>query len=191
MVPVRVLPTCAFEVSVMNAGPDDVNVIASPSGSVALIPWSAVAPAATDMFAIAANVGGPGTLLTVIVSDFSSLRLPSLARTVAWAVPASKNPGARWMLPVPVPVPGVTVVTVIYAGPATFENVRASPSGSVPVIAWSAVAPSSTVMIAGCAKVGAKSGAATTFVASTIMSVRYTSKPTCPAGTSGAGQLSS
>src|SRR2546425_3034913 len=123
------------------------------------------------MFAIAAKVGGPGTLLTVIVSDFSSLKLPSLARTVAGAATASNDPGARWMFPVPVPVPGVTVVTVIYAGPATFENVRASPSGSVPVIAWSAVAPSSTVMFAGCANVGAKLGAATTTVASTITSV--------------------
>jgi len=38
MVPVRVFPTCAFEVIVMNVGPVDVNVIASPSGSVALNP---------------------------------------------------------------------------------------------------------------------------------------------------------
>src|SRR6266850_1907692 len=43
--PVRVVPTCVFEVSVIQDGPDDVNVIASPSGSLARIAWSAVAGA--------------------------------------------------------------------------------------------------------------------------------------------------
>jgi len=37
MLPERVFPTCALEVTVMKAGPENVNVIASPSGSVALI----------------------------------------------------------------------------------------------------------------------------------------------------------
>src|SRR6267378_2785626 len=47
----------------------------------------------------------------------------------------SENPGARWTLPAPVPDPGLVVVTVMNVGPDTFVNVRASPSGSVPVIA--------------------------------------------------------
>ena len=36
MFPVRVVPACALSVLVMNVGPVDVNVIASPSGSVAV-----------------------------------------------------------------------------------------------------------------------------------------------------------
>ena len=58
------------------------------------------------------STGARFTLLTVIVSPLVSFKLPSLARTLAAAVPASENPGARWMFPVPVPVPGVVVVTV-------------------------------------------------------------------------------
>ena len=38
MFPVRVFPTCALSVLVMKLGPEDVNAIASPSGSVALMP---------------------------------------------------------------------------------------------------------------------------------------------------------
>ena len=59
---------------------------------------------------------------TVIVSDFESSALPSLAVTVAGAVPASENPGARCRFPVAVPVPRSVVVTVAYVGPV-IENV--------------------------------------------------------------------
>ena len=133
MLPVRVVPTCAFDVSVAKTGSDAVNVIASPSASVAEIPAFAVDPAATVTFPIAASTTGRSTFTTVIVNDRSLFKLPSLARTVAEDVPASANPGARSILPVPVPVPGVTVTTVMYVGPVTFENVSAFPSGSVAV----------------------------------------------------------
>src|SRR5262245_8691476 len=98
------------------------------------------------MFPMGARRTGRSTLFTVIVRDFVSLSAPvSVARTLADAVPESANPGARWMLP----VVALVVVTVAYVGPDTSENVRASPSGSVPVMAWSAVAFSFTVMFAG------------------------------------------
>src|SRR5258708_6744601 len=92
-----------------------------------------------------------------MVRDFSlNAAFVSVTRTVAAAVPTSGAPGARWMFPVPAPVPGVVVVTVMNAGPDVFENVRALPSGSVPVITWSAVAPALTVMFAGWLSVGAR-----------------------------------
>ena len=47
------------------------------------------------MFAIAFNVGAWFTLFTVIVSVLLFDREPSLTLTVAAAVPASENPGAK------------------------------------------------------------------------------------------------
>ena len=68
----------------------------------------------------------------MIVRVLSLLKLPSLARTVADEVPAgSDDPGATWTFP----AVALVVVTVMNAGPETFEKVRASPSGSEPVIA--------------------------------------------------------
>src|SRR5204863_10217781 len=55
--PVRVVPDWALSVLVMNVGPVDVNVIASPSGSVAVNVWSAVAPSSAVMLAVAASTG--------------------------------------------------------------------------------------------------------------------------------------
>ena len=81
------------------------------------------------MFVIAAKVGARFTLFTVIVRVLSLFNEPSLARTVAGAVPAFVNPGARWMFP----VVGFVVVTVMYVGPSTLTNVSGSPSGSAPV----------------------------------------------------------
>jgi len=83
------------------------------------------------MLVIVPKAGGRFTLFTVTVSVLSLFKEPSLARTVAAAVPASENPGIRWILP----VVAFVVVTVTYVGPAVFVNVNASPSGSVPVIA--------------------------------------------------------
>ena len=51
--------------------------------------------AATAMFAIASSTGARSWFSTVIVSDFESSAAPSLTATVAAAVPASENPGAR------------------------------------------------------------------------------------------------
>src|SRR5262245_19928135 len=73
----------------------------------------------------------------------------------------SENPGAKWMFPVAVPVPGDVVVTVMNVGPLVFENVSALPFGSVADRAWSAVAPSLTVMFEGCARTGGKLGVIT------------------------------
>src|SRR5882672_9997284 len=109
MFPVRVVPAWALSVLVKNVGPVFVKVIASPSGSVAVNVWSAVCPATTLMFAIAASETGRSTLFTVTVSDFSLKRPPvSVARTVAVAVPASEKPGAGGRFP----VVAVVVVTV-------------------------------------------------------------------------------
>ncbi len=47
------------------------------------------------------------------------------------------------------PVVAAVVVTVMNKGPATFEKVSGSPSGSVAVRVWFAVPPSRTVMFAG------------------------------------------
>ncbi len=59
---------------------------------------------------------------------------PSLARTIAFPVPrGSEAPGVRRMFP----VVGLVVVTVMNVGPITLLNVRASPSGSEPLMAWS------------------------------------------------------
>ena len=57
-------------------------------------------------------------------------------------------------MPVPVPVPGVVVVTEAYVGPDVSEKVTASPSASVAPSAWFAVEFSSTVMFAGWASTG-------------------------------------
>src|SRR5882672_2778936 len=113
MFPVRVVPAWALSVLVMNVGPVFVKVIASPSGSVAVNVWSAVCPATTLMFAIAASETGRSTLFTVTVSDFASVPpAPSLTLIEIVAVPESENPGANARLPAAVPVPGVVVVTV-------------------------------------------------------------------------------
>jgi hypothetical protein len=62
MFAVRVLPTCGFDVRVMKVGPCEKNMIASPSGSLALIVWSAVdpeqPPVVTVMFAMGSRNGG-------------------------------------------------------------------------------------------------------------------------------------
>src|SRR5689334_25401737 len=86
------------------------------------------------MFAGWFSVGAWFALFTVIVRLFWLFNVASAAWTVAAAVPASENPGARWMLP----VVALVVVTVRYVGPETLVKVRASPSGSVPVMTWSA-----------------------------------------------------
>src|SRR5882672_1834494 len=106
------------------------------------------------MFSGWVRTGGRFTLFTVIERDWVVAANPSVARTVAPAIPASLKPGASWMVPVPVPVPALVVVTEAYEGPETRENVMASPSASVAVSTWFAVVPSSTVMLAGCASTG-------------------------------------
>src|SRR3989442_8950670 len=98
----------------MNAGPVCVNVIASPSGSVALNAWFAVEPAATVMLLSGVRTTGRSTLFTVTVKVFPSLATPSLALTDTDAVPASENPGDRATFPGALPVPADVVVTVAY-----------------------------------------------------------------------------
>src|SRR2546422_881277 len=118
----------------MNAGPVCVNVIASPSGSEALNAWFAVEPAATVMLLSGVRTTGRSTLFTVTVKVLPSDAAPSLALTDTDAVPASEKPGARFTVPVAVPVPGTVVDTVAYVGPDTLVNVSAWPSASVAVI---------------------------------------------------------
>src|SRR5882672_2306288 len=113
------------------------------------------------MAAGCASTGGVlvwGTSMTVMVKARVALNPPlvSAKRTLALAVPASENPGARWMLPVAVPAPGVGVVTLMYAGPDTFSSVSASKSTSVLVTTWSAVAPSFTVMLLTVPSIGSR-----------------------------------
>ena len=69
--------------------------------------------------------------MTVTVSGSVALfKVPSVVRTDAAEVPTgSDGPGAKWIFP----VVAFVVVTVMNVGPATFENVSASPSGSEPV----------------------------------------------------------
>src|SRR5947207_5378215 len=100
--------------------------------------------------------GGPLGPVTVTKKSFASLRTPSEACTVDVYLPASLGPGVRWMLPVAVPAPALVVVTcmIVRRGPASAENVSACPSGSVAVIAWSAMNPAWTVMFA----IGASAG---------------------------------
>ena len=69
-------------------------------------------PATRDMFWMGSRTGAWFALFTVIEKDLSLVRLPSVTRTVAEAVPASVNPGARWTFPVAVPVPPSVVVTL-------------------------------------------------------------------------------
>src|SRR6267154_6150205 len=154
MFPLAVPVPGEIVVTVMKTGPAVFeNASAFPSASVATIFWSAVPPSVTVMSAIAARTGADWhPSHTVIVNAPSAFRLPSLARTVAPAVPASANPGARWIFP----VVGEVVVTLMYVGPATLENASASPSGSDPVIAWSRVALSGTIMFETGNKVGAR-----------------------------------
>src|SRR5712671_8118283 len=84
---------------------------------------------------------------TVIMNALLSVTAPSLTLTVAEKVPkGSVIPGARWIFPVPVPLPGLIVVTVMNVGPDAFANVSGCASGSVAVIGWSAVVPWETVM---------------------------------------------
>src|SRR2546427_271520 len=131
----------------MNAGPVCVNVIASPSGSVALNAWFAVEPSATVMLLGWVRTAGRSTLFTVTVKVFPSVATPSLALTDTDAVPASENPGDRATFPVAVPVPADVVVTVAYAGPDTLLNVSGFPSGSVADSGLFAVVPSFTVTL--------------------------------------------
>src|SRR6266550_34635 len=86
--------------TVMKMGPKYLeNVRGSPSGSLAVIVWSAVEPSATVISAIGFRTGARQSLVTVMENDWSLLRKPSLARAVAVKVPASVNPGAKWMFP--------------------------------------------------------------------------------------------
>src|SRR5438093_11935025 len=96
------------------------------------------------MFAGWFNVGARFTLFTVIVSDFWSARDPSLTRTVAAAVPAFENPGAKCRLPVAVPVPGAVVVTDAYVGPDARLNVSAFPRSAERRVARAGIARSCT-----------------------------------------------
>src|SRR6185503_13468902 len=61
MFPVRAVPICASDVTVIHDGPENVNVIASPSGSAARIAWSEVSgahpPIEIDMFAMGSSTG--------------------------------------------------------------------------------------------------------------------------------------
>jgi len=113
----------------MNPDGDLLILDRSPSGSVALRACSTSLPPSPSYWR-AASAQEPITLFTVTVSALESLSEPSLADTVADAVPESENPGARWILP----VVGLVVVTVRYAGPDTLANVKASPSGSEPAM---------------------------------------------------------
>src|SRR6266404_5336483 len=93
--------------------------------------------------------------MTVIVRDFVSVAVPSVALTDADEVPVGSNvPAARWIFPVAVPVPGVVVVTVMNVGPVTLANVSAWPSASVAVMVWSEVVPCATDWLFGCANTG-------------------------------------
>src|SRR3989442_6377872 len=112
----------------MNAGPVCVNVIASPSGSVALNAWFAVEPAATVMLLSGVRTTGRSTLFTVTVKVFPSLAAPSLALTDTDAVAASEKPAARLTVPVAVPVPRTVVATVAYVGHDSLLNVHDWPS---------------------------------------------------------------
>jgi len=111
------------------------------------------------MFAGWFKTGAGSEWNTVIVKDFVSLSLFAVAATEAENVPNSATPGARWMFPVAVPMPGEIVTTVMDVGPDTLEKVIGSPSASVALIAWSAVDPVQlvvTVMFA----MGSRTGAA-------------------------------
>jgi len=67
-----------------------------------------------------------------MLKDLSSERTPSLAMTLAVVTPITVDAvGARWILPVAVPVPESMVVTVMYSGPEPFKNVSGSPPASV------------------------------------------------------------
>src|SRR5439155_10627599 len=120
-------------VTVMNVGPATFEkASASPSGSDPVMAWSAVAPSGTVMFATGFRVGARFTL---IVSDFWSDTpdVVAVARTVPAKIPPSPNPGARWTLPVAVPLPEFTVVTVMNVGPATLLNTMGLPEGLLAV----------------------------------------------------------
>src|SRR6267142_3214492 len=87
--------------TVTNVGPDTIVYWSgSPSGSVALKICSAVPPSVTVMSAGCVRAGARFVLVTVTVRDLESLSEPSLADTVAAAVPESEKPGAKWMVPV-------------------------------------------------------------------------------------------
>src|SRR5437016_14151446 len=80
--------------------------------------------------------------VTMIDKLLESVSVPSLAVTVALYVPWSPNPGARRILPVAVPVPGLVVVTAMNVGPDAAKNVSALPSGAGATSAGTAAYPS-------------------------------------------------
>src|SRR4051812_29004886 len=105
------------------------------------------------MFAGCARTGARFVAVTLMVNDFVSLAVPSLADTDAvWDPTGSDAPAARWMFP----VVAFVVVTVMNVGPVTFENVSASPSASEAVMAWSEGPLCATDMFAGCVRTGAR-----------------------------------
>ena len=122
--------------TVMKDGPVTFwNWSASPSASVPLRVCSEIFPSTTVISVGCARTGAWLIVFTVIWKDLSLFRLPSVARTVAEAVPMSESPGARWTFPVAVPLPPSVVVTLAYVGPEAREKESPFPSGSVAVIA--------------------------------------------------------
>src|SRR5881296_3344461 len=111
-----------------------VRLFAAPSASVAVAVIGVIAvpsvPFAVPGAVIAGCWFGPPTLIVSVLLLLRGGEPLSVAVTVAPYVPESENPGARWMLP----VVALVVVTVMNVGPEAFVNVRAFPSGSVPVI---------------------------------------------------------
>src|SRR5207249_8804553 len=117
------------------------------------------------MLAIAFSVGArfPGAAaFTVIEKLFVSLSDPSEAQAHAESgdPTASPLPGATWTLP----VVAFVVVTVMNAGPVAFVNVKASPSGSLPVMIWSAVPQIGSASCREAFSVGARFTLLTTIV---------------------------
>ncbi len=140
----------------MNAGPDTlVKVRGSASGSLAETTWSMVWPARPLIGSGCARTGGLSGPVTVISSVAAVTKVPSLATIPAFTAPWSASEGAKCTFPVAEPVPGLTVVTVMYAGPNDFENVIGSPSPSVAWRTWSAVVPPGRDIGAGWTMTGA------------------------------------
>src|SRR5947208_8108707 len=132
------------------SGPDIFQMSTrSPSGSVAMTFCSTTSPSKTVMSAGWLRIGGLfGIAWTTIVKEVCFSSAPSLAATAAPYLPFQFAGGTvRWMFPLAEPDPGLTVVTVIQAGPKTLEKVIGSPSASLANTDWSRVDPWGTKIV--------------------------------------------
>ena len=105
------------------------DVIASPSGSLAVTETMSSEPSFTEAVAGAVTTGARSTLLTVIAVDAEPERA-FVAVNVAAKLPDCVNVGVQDNVPLVLPAPAANVAPAVTAVPEAVNEVIASPSMS-------------------------------------------------------------